>query len=250
MKKLNYILFIITLILSINMRVFAENGFVAILNVPVGLSVGIPVNVNSGETLNKIGINTGVNAKLGYIFDLEKFGITPLLELGYSYDTYAYSAFFENTLDTTRTRITLSETINAHSFQIGIIPKINIENFAIGLGFGVKIPLYLTFTYNIVMFNNNNEYSENQNLNLDRKAIENRYSRSVIPYLKLSFDYYFAIMEKLAIGVGVYLGYDFGFPSRVYAEERLDSFNIAAQIGLRFGPGIEKVELSKIRYGF
>ena len=135
MKK---ILLIIIFILSFNIRTFAESGFVAILNVPVGLSIGIPIGVHVGETLNKLDVNAGVNTKLGYMFDFGKLGFTPLLELGYSYDTYGYSYFQQVRMDGSSIRVSLNESINTHSIQIGLIPKFNIDNFAIGLGFGLN----------------------------------------------------------------------------------------------------------------
>lgn len=230
---------------------FAESGFVAILNVPVGLSIGIPVGVHVGETLNKLGVNTGINTKLGYIFDFGKFGFTPLLELGYSYDTYGYSYFQKVTIDGSPIRVSLNENIDTHSIQIGLIPKFNIDNFAIGLGFGLKIPIYAVYSYKGVELNNKNEYyivSDEEGKNT--KDIADSYRRVVIPYLKLSFDYYFAITEKISIGVGTYVGYDFGFTSRNSDEERLDSLDISLQLGLRFGPGIKDEELPKIKYNF
>ncbi len=239
MKK--NMLLITAFIFLFNIEAFSKSGFAVILNVPVGLSVGIPIGVNQGETLNKIGINTGVNVKLGYLFDLGKFGVTPLLELGYSYDTYAYSIFLKNNIVGTSRRISISETINTHSIQVGLIPKLNIENFAIGLGFGVKIPLYLIIKQEGVMSEgNNNVNQEGETIisHVDRKGIENRYSRDVIPYIKLSFDYYFFFTEKLSVAAGAYIGYDFGFPSKSSLNERLDSLDITAQIGLRFGPNM------------
>ena len=248
MKK---ILLIIIFILSFNIRTFAESGFVAILNVPVGLSIGIPIGVHVGETLNKLDVNAGVNTKLGYMFDFGKLGFTPLLELGYSYDTYGYSYFQQVRMDGSSIRVSLNESINTHSIQIGLIPKFNIDNFAIGLGFGLKIPLYAIYSYKGAALDNKNEYYiESGEEGMDTKDIANKYRRVVIPYLKLSFDYYFAITEKIAIGVGTYVGYDFGFTSRDSNEERLDSLDISLQLGLRFGPGIEKEELPKIKFNF
>ncbi|MEI0487355.1 hypothetical protein [Brachyspira intermedia] len=64
MKKIPLI---IAFILLVNIKSFALNSFVAILNVPVGLSVCIADGLILGKPLTKLGLNTGVNAKFGYV---------------------------------------------------------------------------------------------------------------------------------------------------------------------------------------
>ena len=117
------------------------------------------------------------------------------------------------------------------------MPQINIENFAIGLGFGLKIPLAAEYEFKRTgSRNNDREIVENIKAKLNRKDIEDTYSRNIIPYLKLSFDYNFFFTEKFAVVVGAYLGYDFGLPVAGSSQNiRLDSLDITAQVGLRYG---------------
>ncbi|MEI0447712.1 hypothetical protein R4J03_11730 [Brachyspira intermedia] len=231
------IILIIAFIFLVSIKSFAENSFVAILNVPVGLSVCIGDGLILAEPLNKIGINTGVNTKLGYMFDLGKIGITTLFELGYSYDSYGFGSFGESRFLGKVSRQSVDLSLRTHSFQIGIMPQINIENFAIGLGFGLKIPLAAEYEFKRTgSRNNDREIVENIKAKLNRKDIEDTYSRNIIPYLKLSFDYNFFFTEKFAVVVGAYLGYDFGLPvAGSFQNIRLDSLDITAQVGLRYG---------------
>ena len=245
------IILIIAFIFLVSIKSFAESGFVSILNVPVGLSVCIADGFVLGEPLNKIGINTGVNTKLGYLFDLGKIGITPLFELGYSYDTYGYSAFGEAKIGDSVLRNSLNYVLYVHSIQIGIMPEINIENFAIGFGLGLKIPLAAEYEYSRVIVQYGTTIEEYEKKNLNRKDIENAYSRNIITYIKLNFEYNFFLTEKLALTAGAYLGYDFGFPLQELSQDvRLDSLDITAQVGLRFGNGNMNNESEKPRYGF
>ncbi|OEJ15311.1 hypothetical protein BFL38_13505 [Brachyspira hampsonii] len=251
MNKMKNIFLIIILILSFSIKIFAESGFVAKLQVPVGLSVCIADGLVLGEPLNKLGINTGVNTKLGYIFDLGKIGITPLLELGYSYDTYGASAFSEAKIQDSILKNSLNLYLKTHSIQIGVMPEINIENFAIGIGFGVKIPLAAEYEYSRLIIQYDGEKKEDIKEKLSRKDIENDYSKSPIPYVKLNFDYNFFFTEKFALSLGVYLGYDFGLPLKEASQDvRLDSLDITAQVGVRFGNGNMNKKDEKPRYGF
>ena len=231
------IILIIAFIFIVSIKSFAESSFIAILNVPVGLSVCVADGLILSEPLNKIGINTGVNTKLGYMFDLGKIGITPLLELGYSYDSYGIASFSESRFLGKVSRQSIDMSLRTHSLQIGIMPQINIEDFAIGIGFGLKIPLAAEYEFKRTgSRDDSREVLVNMKDKLNRKDIENTYSRNVIPYLKLSFDYNFFFTEKFAVVVGAYLGYDFGLPVPGSSQNiRLDSLDITAQIGLRYG---------------
>ena len=227
---------IIAFILLVNIKSFAINSFVAILNVPVGLSVCIADGLILGEPLTKIGVNTGINAKLGYMFDLGEIGITPLFEFGYSYDTYGAATFSETKFAGNLIRQSLNMILITHSLQMGVIPQINIGNVAIGLGFGLKIPLAAEYEYKRIDSSyGSNKVEENIKNKLNRKDIENAYGVSIIPYIKLSFDYNLFFTEELAVTIGAYLGYDFGLPTKEISQNvRLDGLDITAQIVLKY----------------
>ena len=118
-----------------------------------------------------------------------------------------------------------------------MLPKFVKGNFAFGVGFGVKFPLSLIIsTENIIIDFNNREYHREQvNENYNIQDVGKLYESIVIPYVKLTFDYSIFFTEKIALNLGAYVNYDYGLKSK-YADLRIDSVDIAVQIGLRFAP--------------
>ena len=147
MKKIIFSIFIFIFITATS---FAASGFEFILNVPVGMSFGVYEydltdwgeyynNLHNGEVRNAIGKNNGigldagVSVQLGYMFAINtNMGVSVLGELGYSHDSYSYISKLNKNI---------SDTYTFESLQVGILPKFNIYNFAIGIGGGVKVPL-------------------------------------------------------------------------------------------------------------
>lgn len=233
MKKIILILILITS--SIN--VFAASGFEAILNVPLGLYVWIPTGIQQDANIKgTAGFDSGITAQLGYMIGIGKIGVSILGELGYSYDSYR---MYMSSVINNNNKMDVYGSIYTHSFQIGILPKINIGQFAVGLGAGVKIPISavneVKTDYTILGF----EDSSTINSKLNRNDIENGYDKNVIPYIKLTFDYSFFFTSKIALNVGAYLGYDFGLASKSPIDGEytgIDSFNIGLQLAFRFAP--------------
>lgn len=117
---------ILTLMMTsvLSVSAFAASGFEAILNVPIGLSVGfhnfklkdVPFK-NEIEKQAKqnsgVGFDIGVTAQLGYMFQVkEGFGISVLGEIGYSHDSYA----FVNASDKK-----LTQSFTFESIQVGLL---------------------------------------------------------------------------------------------------------------------------------
>ncbi|MDO6993982.1 hypothetical protein Q5M87_08160 [Brachyspira innocens] len=236
MKKI--ILILILAVSLSNINAFAASGFEAILNVPLGLSAGIPVGTYSDvESIKgKAGFDSGITAQLGYMIGLGKIGISILGELGYSYDSYRYYSK-ENFGSLASYEYTSG--LHTHSFQIGLLPKVNIGAFAVGVGFGVKIPVsgYITSKMEGSIAGVEGSTSSDK-ISLNRDDFEN-YDRNVIPYIKATFDYSFFFTSKIALNVGAYLGYDFGLASKSPIDGEytgIDSFDIGLQLGLRFAP--------------
>ncbi|HJH54835.1 MAG TPA: DUF2715 domain-containing protein [Brachyspira hyodysenteriae] len=238
MKKI-----ILTLMMTsvLSVSAFAASGFEAILNVPIGLSVGfhnfklkdVPFK-NEIEKQAKqnsgVGFDIGVTAQLGYMFQVkEGFGISVLGEIGYSHDSYA----FVNASDKK-----LTQSFTFESIQVGLLPKFNIGAFAIGVGGGVKIPL------------SGKLYSKNDGENLtgfpvklNSSDIKDNFKTPVIGYIKATFDYSIFFTDNIAMNVGLYAGYDFGMnmseqlaPKDVFEYMNFSSFDIGLQLGLKFGP--------------
>ncbi|WPC24970.1 outer membrane beta-barrel protein [Brachyspira hyodysenteriae] len=240
---------ILTLMMTsvLSVSAFAASGFEAILNVPIGLSVGFhnykltkeaePMKNEIEKSIKQnssVGFDIGVSAQLGYMFQVkEGFGISVLGEIGYSHDSYAF-VFAGNE------KVVSSFTFE--SIQIGLLPKFNIGAFAIGVGGGVKIPL-----------------SGQQSVKEDGKVVDgfpykwktadikDVFKTPVIGYIKATFDYSIFFTDNIAMNVGLYLGYDFGmsmsdnylaslYAPGVFESMGFSSFDIGLQLGLKFGP--------------
>ena len=238
MKKLILSAFMLAVF---SISAFAASGFEAILNVPIGLSVGFhnfklkdvrfkneiekQVKQNSG-----VGFDIGVTAQLGYMFQVkEGFGISVLGEIGYSHDSYA----FVNASDKK-----LTQSFTFESIQVGLLPKFNIGAFAIGVGGGVKIPLSRKLY---------SKYDGKDVTGSPVKAnssdIKDDFKTPVIGYIKATFDYSIFFTDNIAMNVGLYAGYDFGMsmseqlaPKNLFEYMNFSSFDIGLQLGLKFGP--------------
>ncbi|MEI0476385.1 hypothetical protein [Brachyspira pulli] len=227
MKKL---LITIGVFIFINLSLFAKSGIEAIINVPMGLSVGMPIGkIDNISRKPDLGFDIGISGLFGYMIDLKNgMGVSILGEAGYSYDTYAYSVGENNS----------KTSMKFHNFQIGILPKFNIGDFAIGLGFGVKVPL-VGYEYIETKSEENKNQSTINVTKYDIAYITAAYNYiNVIPYLKLTFDYSIFNTHNIAANVGLYAGYEFGV--RKKSEDNkitsVDSIDMGLQFGLRFAP--------------
>ncbi|TVL37577.1 hypothetical protein A9X84_06385 [Brachyspira hyodysenteriae] len=237
---------ILTLMMTsvLSVSAFAASGFEAILNVPIGLSVGFHnfkltkeaeqykdmyKNQNSG-----VGFDIGVSAQLGYMIQVkEGFGISVLGEIGYSHDSYS----FVNASDKKYT-----QSFTFESIQIGLLPKFNIGAFAIGVGGGVKIPLAGKFYQKY-----DGENATGFPLTFNSSDIKDSFNTPVIGYIKATFDYSIFFTDNIAMNVGLYAGYDFGMTmsdkylgqdtgNKIFEYVNFSSFDIGLQLGLKFGP--------------
>ncbi|MEI0700810.1 hypothetical protein [Brachyspira intermedia] len=225
MKKL---LFIISIFISINLSLLAASGFEGIINIPAGLSVGIPMG--NKESKVGLGFDIGVTAQFGYVIDFKNnIGLSILAEAGYSYDTYSYSLFSDSTKS-------VVSTSAFHSFQIGILPKINIYDFSIGIGGGLKIPVAGIEEQRIVI-QGTNYMAIGSTVNM--LDIVNKYDKmNVIPYVKLTFDYSVFNNYNVGANFGLYFDYEFGVRKKIDETKytSTDAFGVGLQVGLRFSP--------------
>lgn len=227
MKKL---LITMGVFIFINLSLFAKSGIEAIINVPMGLSVGIPIGkINNISRKPDVGFDMGISALFGYMIDLKNgMGVSILGEAGYSYDTYAYSVKGDNA----------KTSIKFHNLQVGILPKFNIRDFSIGLGFGVKVPL-VGYEYIETKSQENKNQSTINVTKYDIVYITSAYNYiNVIPYIKLTFDYSIFNTHNVAANVGLYAGYEFGVRTKTEDKKiiSVDSVDMGLQFGLRFAP--------------
>ena len=141
MKDLKKLFFIVSVFIMFNIPAFARSGFEFILNVPIGASYSIiSQNMKDYEMKNSFGLDAGVEAQLGYMFQIKDgFGISVLGEIGFAHDNYIVK--FKNDY------YLKDYTITYNSLQIGLFPKFNIGKFSIGIGGGIKIPIFLGWDY-------------------------------------------------------------------------------------------------------
>ena len=127
MKDLKRLFFIISIFAIFNISVFAKSGSEFILNVPIGASYSIiSKNMKDYEMKNSFGFDVGVNAQFGGMFQNEEgFGISLLGDIGYSHDNYKIK-YDGNYLKDYYFRY--------DSIQVGLLPKLNIRGFSIGIG--------------------------------------------------------------------------------------------------------------------
>ena len=234
MKNIKKVLIIMAMTMIFSVSAFAASGFEFILNVPLGLGIGIPTKSEKDiKWKSGIGFDAGVTAQLGYMFQVKNgFGISVLGELGYAHTTRALTQKYEEL----GIKTSIYTAYIMDSFQIGLLPKINIGAFAIGIGGGVKIPVAFQLSSKAKIGDTTIKGKEK----IDMKVFRDNYSPAVIGYIKGTFDYSIFFTDKLAFNIGLYLGYDMlktkATPELGEKSEIEGVFDIGVELGLKFGP--------------
>lgn len=244
MKKITVIILSVMLVFA--KLSFAESGWQFGIMIPIGASFGFyDVNFSKDATADYInnyrkssgtvGFDAGVNIQAGYLVSDGDIGISLLADLGYAHDSFGLGSTYEEN----GVKIKSKEYYTFENFSLGILPKFYYKNFAFGLGLGVKIPLYLTHSTEVVKDNTSTKTYGYYGVS----KIDSIMKNSVITYVKLTFDYSFYVHEDVALLVGAYLGTDFGIDLRgaekVMVDSRnLSSFDLGVQLGLKIGQGI------------
>lgn len=237
MINIKKLFIIVSMTAVFSMSAFAASGFEFILNVPLGLSVGlpkIPAGAPKDVIKSGVGFDAGVTAQLGYMIGVtDGLGISILGELGYAHDTFAFSMDVGGMTGVSKMNISQS----FESIQVGLLPKVNIGAFSVGIGGGVKIPMASTITGKMG--------SMKGSYKLNMGDLNNIYSSSIIGYIKGTFDYSIFFTDKIAMNVGLYLGYDFmpktkadstlGANSGLFGMDG-GTFDVGLQVGFKFGP--------------
>lgn len=244
MKKITIIILSVMLVFA--KLSFAESGWQFGIMIPIGASFGF-YNVNFSEQADAnyinnyrkssgtVGFDAGVNIQAGYLVSDGDIGISLLADLGYAHDSFGLGSTYEEN----GVKIKSKEYYTFENFSLGILPKFHYKNFAFGLGLGVKIPLYLTHSTEVVKDNTSTKTYGYYGVS----KIDSIMKNSVITYVKLTFDYSFYVHEDVALLVGAYLGTDFGIDLRGAEKVRVDSrnlssFDLGVQLGLKIGQGI------------
>ena len=271
MKSFKRLFFIVSIFIIFNISVFAKSGFEFILNVPIGGNYAYPsenmeveVDYVKYRMSGFFGFDIGVVSQLGYMFQIKDgFGISVLGEIGYARDNYKFE-YHKYNLGSYGGNF----TIHHNSVQIGLLPKLNIKGFSIGIGGGIKIPI--SFSYeeeeiyssypSISIASREGGGDEPQGLYIKYMPKVNR-DYKIIYYAKITLDYSLFFNDNLAFNIGLYFGYDF-FPKYqilafqyflddlnlydnisekdYYVEKAKNhgTFDFGIQLGLRFGPRV------------
>ena len=235
MKNIKKFIVIMAMTMIFSVSAFAASGFEFILNVPLGLGIGIPTKSEKDiKWKSGVGFDAGVTAQLGYMFQVKSgFGISVLGELGYAHTTRALTQKYEEL----GIKTSIYAAYIMDSFQIGLLPKINIGAFAIGIGGGVKLPVAAQVHYKAKI---GDQIIEEGKEKMDMKLFREMYSPAIIGYIKGTFDYSIFFTDKLAFNIGLYLGYDMlktkATPELGEKSEIEGVFDIGVELGFKFGP--------------
>ncbi len=239
-------------------QVFAQ--FEIEVKIPVGFSfistkssgnITIPLDIDSGVMTDKtasvdsvsLGVLLGAMVEVGYNFKIENqasiIGISLLADLGY-HNQLIETDFTPTTFPWGA--ITYNQDTLFHIINIGLLHKLNmytktvLEPFAIGLGYGVKLPVAAKTIHEFAGIKKTETFSASE--------LQEQLSSPVFGYVKFVFDAYNYISEKYALVYGMYFAYNFGLG---YSESGLESlggnikelsyqsFDIGLTMGFAFG---------------
>lgn len=220
MFKLSKLVIVSCLFLFFTQISFANlGGFEIIANVPIGAGVTLLENKSSIAGNPKIGGNfqVGVEADIGYMFYIkENMGVSLLGSVGYNFTGFSYS----------KNDKTETYKLPVHDIYIGFYPKFNIEGFSIGINSGVKFGISPKLSYK--------SPTTSKDISIGTKPRT---------YIKGTFDYSIFFKDNMAINVGIYLGYDWGWNfADTYNDidtvknETFGNLDVGVQVGYRFGP--------------
>ena len=245
MKNITIIIFSIIMIFS--KLSFAESSWQFGIMIPIGASFSFyNVRFNNSEATadyiknyqkinGAVGFDAGVNLQGGYLISDGDKGISLLLDLGYSHDSFGLSSSYNKG----NIKVKSTEYYTFESLSIGILPKFHYKNYSFGFGVGVKLPLYLTHSAEIAKDNEIIKTYSYYNTSKMNSIMKN----TVMTYVKLTFDYSFYVHENIALLLGAYVGTDFGIDLRGAELVKVDSRNLASfdlgiQLGLKVGSGL------------
>lgn len=231
MKGFKKIILAIATTMVFSMSAFASSGFEFILNGRAGLGFGMPPQnlKESAEAKSELGLDAGVSAQFGYRLQaIGSFGISVLAELGYSHDAF-YMSLDGNPLGIIGVG-RISYKYSFDSFQVGLLPKLNFGNLAVGIGGGIKIPFGGKQTIKIG--------EEEASVKIKRSDIKEILNPTFTGYIKGTLDYSIFLTEQFAVNLGLYLEYDI-INSKIGIGDKMErwgSLDIGLELGLKFGP--------------
>ena len=246
MKRISLIIALI-FIIAFAKESFAVSGWQFGLNIPIGASFGfykVRFSSDASQTYKdtyakrdtSVGFDSGLTVQAGYFVGDGDKGISLLLDLGYSHDTFASYSKNKGSASI--------KDFNCYIFEsmvFGIYPKFNWNKFSFGIAGGIKVPLYARVKDSVADYQNS---KITQNIEIIKaNQLKNVFKVPIIPYLKFSVDYLIYSDKKLNLFLGGYIGYDFGIylktpkfndsDLRKVIKQNISSFDLGFQIGIK-----------------
>ena len=241
MRKILIVSFLISAVVSLSglSNLFAADFEPGIgLVVPLGASISrksqthnADADKNDGTLSGKSAFEFGAGILPGFYKGFDDYmGFSIALDLGYKREVFSYN---ENKLGGGQYE-KVGTSYYFDTINIGLLPKFNIARFYIGIGGGIKL---------IVSGSEKTKnYDENKNQFVDSEtkynfdSVKNKFKNPYIPYIKATFDYLFFFDDEIALGIGLYAGYDFGpqIKDDRFSKNNLGAFDIGGQISFYF----------------
>ena len=200
------------LIITLNGSLIAKTGFELNVLLPFGMSAGTYTGDNAKFTKTDVGFEFGIHIIPGYYFGISNIDLGIGLDIGYQKDVFALKQNGQNV------------GASFDSFNLGLMPRIDLAFLSIGIGGGIKFPLaglYYTKT---------GESSIANAALFDTKGIAQNFNNPFIPYVKLTLDF----ILPLNLTAGIYVSYDIPLMEVKGQNLKFSSVDLGAQIGIRF----------------
>lgn len=241
MRKILIVSFLISAVVSLSglSNLFAADFEPGIgLVVPLGASISqksqthnADADKNDGVLSSKAAFEFGVGITPGFYMGFDDYmGFSIALDLGYRREAFSYN---ENIVGGGQSE-KVGTSYYFDTINIGLLPKFNIARFYIGIGGGIK--LFVSGNEKTKKY----DASQNQFVDSETKynfdSIKNKFKNPYIPYIKATFDYLFFFSDEIALGIGLYAGYDFGpqIKDDRFSKNNLGAFDIGGQVSFYF----------------
>ena len=241
MRKILIVSFLISAVVSLSglSNLFAADFEPGIgLVVPLGASISTKsqthnadADKNDGVLSSKSAFEFGVGILPGFYKGFDDYmGFSIALDLGYKREVFSYN---ENKLGGGQYE-KVGTSYYFDTINIGLLPKFNIARFYIGIGGGIK--LIVSGSEKTKNYDNNKNQFVDSETKYNFDSVKSKFKNPYIPYIKATLDYLFFFDDEIALGIGLYAGYDFGpqIKDDRFSKNNLGAFDIGGQISFYF----------------
>lgn len=211
MKKL--LLLISIFIITISSGLVAKTGFGVGVIVPFGVSIGTYAGNSAKFVKSDAGFEFGIHIIPGYYFGISNISLGIGLDLGYQKDIFAFNIKEQ----------TGRYGASFDSFNLGLLPSIDLGFISIGIGGGVKFPI------SGLLYQHNSDGTITADM-YDTKNINREFKKPFIPYVKATLDF----ILPLNLTAGIYVSYDIPLMESKTHNFQFSSVDLGAQLGIRF----------------